>query len=57
MNMCESYLTKTYLKISGASSCRCIGTARCLYYNQGNSTQVLEKLWLFGKVRWGGAGH
>jgi hypothetical protein len=27
MTMCESYLTKTYLRISGASSCRCIGIA------------------------------
>ena len=28
MNMCASYLTRTYLKISGASSCRCTGIAR-----------------------------
>ena len=25
MTICESYLTRTYLEISGASSCRCIG--------------------------------
>jgi hypothetical protein len=41
MNMCESYLTKTYLKISGASSCRCIGIAGCLRYNQGSFTRFL----------------
>ena len=28
MNVCESYLTKTYLIVSGASSRRCIGTLR-----------------------------
>jgi hypothetical protein len=38
----ESYLTHTYSKISGASSCRCIGIARCLRYNQGSFTQFLE---------------
>ena len=27
MNMYESYLTKTYLRTSGASSCRCVGIA------------------------------
>jgi hypothetical protein len=32
MNMCESYLTKTYLKNSRASSFRCIGIAECLPY-------------------------
>jgi hypothetical protein len=36
MNMCGSYLTKTYLIISGASSCRCIGIAGCLPYNRGS---------------------
>jgi hypothetical protein len=43
MNMCESYLTETYYKISRASSCRCIGIAGCLHYNQGSFTQFLEK--------------
>jgi hypothetical protein len=41
MNMCESYLSKTYLKIAGASSCRCIGIARCLRYNRGSFTRFL----------------
>jgi hypothetical protein len=43
MNICESYLTKTYLKISRASSCRCIGIAECLRYNQGSFTRFLGK--------------
>ena len=43
MNMCESYLTKTYLKISIASSSRCIGIAGCLRYNRGSFTRVLGK--------------
>jgi hypothetical protein len=43
MNMCESYLTKTYLKISGASSCRCIGIAGCLRYNQESFTWIFRK--------------
>ena len=43
MNMCESYLTKTYSKISGASSFRCIGIAKCLYYNQESFTRVFRK--------------
>jgi hypothetical protein len=38
MNMCESYLTKTYLIISGASSCRCIGIAGCLRSNRRSFT-------------------
>jgi len=42
MNMCESYLTKTYLKISGASSFRCFGIAGCLHYNQASFTRSLE---------------
>ena len=42
MNMCESYLT--YLKISGASSCRCIGIAGCLRYNQGSFTRFLRNI-------------
>ena len=43
MTMCESYLTKTYLEISGASSCRCIGIAGCVHYNRGSFTLVLGK--------------
>ena len=43
MNMCESYLTKTYSKSSGASSCRCIGIAGCLPYDRGSFTRFLEK--------------
>jgi hypothetical protein len=55
MNMCESYLTKTYLKISRASSCRCIGIAGCLSYNRGSFTYILGKT--FGYlVKWGGEG-
>ena len=43
MTMCESYLTKTYLKISGASSCKCIGIPGCLRYNQESFTWGLGK--------------
>ena len=44
ITMCKSYLTKTYLKISGASSCsRCIGIAGCARYNRGSFTCVLWK--------------
>ena len=43
MTMCESSLTTTYLEISGASSCECIGIARCIHYNQGSSTHVVGK--------------
>ena len=32
--MCESYSIRTYLEISGASSCRCIGIASCVRYNR-----------------------
>ena len=38
MNMCGSYLTKTYLINSGASSCTCIGIAGCLPYKRGSFT-------------------
>ena len=41
MNMCESYFSKTYLKISGASSCRCIGIAGYVRYNRGSCTRFL----------------
>ena len=41
MTMCGSYLTNTYLKISGANSYRCIGIARCLRYNQRSFTRFL----------------
>ena len=34
MKMCESSLTETYLKISKASSCRCIWLAGCLCYTR-----------------------
>jgi hypothetical protein len=43
MNMCESYLTKNYLKISIARSCRCIGIVACLSYTRGRFTGVLGK--------------
>ena len=33
MNTCESYSTKSYSKMSRASSCRCMGIAKCLIYN------------------------
>ena len=39
MNMCENYLTKTYSKISGVGSCRCIGIAGGLSYNQESFTR------------------
>ena len=53
MTRCESCLTKTYLRISGASSCRCIGIVGCLHYNRGSFTRFLRSLWLFGNVKWG----
>jgi hypothetical protein len=53
MNVCESYLPKTYTKIVGASSCRCIGIAGCLCYNRRSFTWVLGgEIWLFDKVGW-----
>ena len=54
-NLCESYLTKTYAKIAGASSCRCIRIAGCLRYNRGSFTWVLGEyiyIYIHGKVRW-----
>ena len=42
MNPCESYWTKTYSKISGASSCRYIGIAGCLRYNQGKLYPIFK---------------
>jgi hypothetical protein len=54
MNMRENYLTKTYSTISGASSCRCIGIARCIRYNQESFTQFLGKTLVCGKVKWEG---
>ena len=50
MNMCENYLTKTYSKTSGSSSCRCMGIAKCLGYNQESLTLFLAKTLLFGKA-------
>jgi hypothetical protein len=48
MNMFESYLSKTYFIISGASSCRCIGIAGCLqrelYLGFGKNFGYLIKL-------------
>jgi hypothetical protein len=49
MNMCESYLTKTYLKISGASSCRCIGIAAI---TKGALPGFWKILWVLAKVKW-----
>ena len=43
MDMCESYLTITYLKISGASSCRCIKIVGCLRYNRRQLYLVYRK--------------
>jgi hypothetical protein len=48
--MCESYLTKTYSTISGASSCKCIGIAGCRHYNRGSFTRFLGKTLISGKV-------
>ena len=50
--MCESYLTKTYLKIFGASSCRCTGIAECLRSGRGSFTRFLGKSLVL--VKWGG---
>ena len=56
MTMCESNLTKTYLKISGASSCRCIGIAGCLRCNRGSFTWFLGKSLVICQCRMG-RGH
>ena len=50
MNMFENYLTKTYLKISEASSSRCIGIAGYLRHNRELYPVVL----ILAKVRWEG---
>ena len=55
MNMCESYLIKTYLIISRASSCRCIGIVGCLRYNRGSFTRFLGE-YLGYLVKSGGKG-
>ena len=53
LTMYESHLTKTYLKIFGASSCTCIGIAKCLRYNWGSFTKFLGKyLVIFGNGKW-----
>ena len=52
--MCEDDITKTYLTISRASSCRCIGIARCLHYNQESLTQFLRNIMVMGQVKWEG---
>jgi hypothetical protein len=52
MNMCESYLTKTYLKISGVSSSRCIGIAGRVHYNRGSFTWFLGNTLGIAKVKW-----
>jgi hypothetical protein len=54
MTMCKSYLTKTYLKISRASSCRCIGIAGRVRYNRGSFTWVLREV--FGYLLSSGEG-
>ena len=55
MTMCASYSTETYLKISRASSCMCIGIAGCLRYNWGSFTRFSGKsLVNFANVKWGG---
>ena len=43
MNICESYLTIAYSKMSGASSCRWTGIAKCLHHNQESLTHVSRK--------------
>ena len=52
--MFESYLTRTYLKISTASSCRCIEIAERFRYNQGSFTRFLGKslvIWQYQVAR------
>ena len=54
--MCRSYLTKAYLKISRASSCKCTKMTKCLPYNQENFTRFLEKtllIWYLSQVGMG----
>ena len=55
MTMCESYFTKTYLTISRASSCKCIGIAGRLHYNRGSFTWFLGKTLVF-MMKLGGEG-
>ena len=43
MNICESYLTETYLKTSKASSCRCTWIVMCLHDNHESFSWFLEK--------------
>ena len=43
MNMCENYLTKTYLKTFWAGYSEYIGIVRCLHYNQESFTWFLGK--------------
>ena len=52
MNMYKSYLTKSYLKISRASSCRCIGISGCLHYNPKELYPSCFALVLVGEVVW-----
>ena len=52
MNVCEHYLTKTYLKVSRARYCRCIGMA--LNITERVLPGFKEILWLFGRVKWEG---
>jgi hypothetical protein len=57
MNMCESYLTRTYLKVSEASS------GKYVHWDNRDASAITksalpgfsERLWLFGKARWGWA--
>ena len=58
MSMCESYLTKAYLEISGASSCRCFERAGRVRYNlnRGSFTRVLGKSLVIYQLMSGGEG-
>ena len=57
MTMCESYITKTYLEICRASSCRCIGIAGCLHYNRGSFTRFLGKSFVICQCQVGREHH
>ena len=55
MNVCESYLTRTYLKISKASFCRCTGIAKVPLPYMRALLGFWGKVWLFSKATWGWA--
>ena len=52
MTMCESYLIKSYLKISRTSSCWCITIAGASAITKRALPGFQGRIWLFGKCNW-----